>query len=231
VTCNESGDLVHLDMSSFGLEGQLPWQIACLGNLKTLTLDDNTLSAPFSPDLCQMEELRAIHMSRAGVQGALPSCICYMDMLRFLHASDNNLVGPIPQCVEDMTYLRELHLDGNDLEGEVPARIVESDWLDEFKVHDNPKLGCTELDGVYDFVYTCGSEAEGEAEGEAETHSGTVEAEVGGADTASILVDDTQHGAETEAETDSTGIEFEVLEDEAEVDWEHLEVAANLEDL
>ncbi|GIQ89110.1 hypothetical protein KIPB_011506, partial [Kipferlia bialata] len=132
VSCNNSGFVVGLDLSSFGLTGLLPADIGCL---------------PF---------LQYWQMIDAGLTGDLPVCMCTMEFLQYAYLSFNMITGEIPTCVNQMTYLRELHLDCNLLEGPVPVEFDELQFLEELWVQCNFDLICTELTG--DFIYICGSD-------------------------------------------------------------------------
>ena len=78
VTCNKAGYVTVLNLTDFGLTGQLSDSIGCLPYLKTLWLNDNNLTSTIPDALCNLTNLQIFQANDAGFTGSIPTCICTM---------------------------------------------------------------------------------------------------------------------------------------------------------
>jgi len=157
VTCNAGGAVVALDLTGMNLVGQIPDDLSCLTNLKSLYLNNNDLGSTIPDALCTMTSLQYFQAQHAGLTGEIPTCICNMPFMQYFYVNNNALTGSIPTCVAGMTFLREMHLNCNALSGEVPAGFSELAFLEELYVNCNTDIICP--DGVFPapgVIFLCG---------------------------------------------------------------------------
>ncbi|GIQ82930.1 hypothetical protein KIPB_004159 [Kipferlia bialata] len=110
VSCNSSGWVVLIDLSSFGLTGSIPDEIGCFPFIKTLYLNDADMNTAIPDSICLLQALKYFQIQDAGLVGDIPECMCTMEYMQYFYATNNQLQGTIPACVNQMTYLREIHV-------------------------------------------------------------------------------------------------------------------------
>ena len=157
VTCNAGGYVIELNLTGFGLTGQLSDQIGCFPFLKTLWLNNNSLTSTVPEAICGLTNLQILQANGAGLTGAIPECMCTMTHLQFWYMDFNTLSGEIPSCVGNLTFLREAHLKCNSLTGAVPAGFEGLQFLVELRVNCNSGLDCASgLASRSNFIFLCG---------------------------------------------------------------------------
>eukprot|EP00768_Dysnectes_brevis_P001797 gnl/Dysnectes_brevis/1510_a1711_2081.p1 GENE.gnl/Dysnectes_brevis/1510_a1711_2081~~gnl/Dysnectes_brevis/1510_a1711_2081.p1 ORF type:complete len:243 (+),score=112.70 gnl/Dysnectes_brevis/1510_a1711_2081:757-1485(+) len=156
ITCNGNDDVVGIDLSGYGLTGQLPDEIGCFHFLMSLLLNDNLMTSTIPEDICMNMHIKYIQMDRAGIAEGIPECICTMEFVQYFYMDDNALTGPIPTCVSDMTYLREFHARCNQLTGSVPLEFLDLMFLEELRVNCNDDLTCPPEFDDASFIFVCG---------------------------------------------------------------------------
>ncbi|KAL3733432.1 hypothetical protein ACJRO7_022885 [Eucalyptus globulus] len=137
--------LIHLDLSSNGISGEIPmwfWGIS-YDTLELLNLSGNLLEGGIQ--LLHWKRLSSIslwnnsfhgplpilppstdsfHASYNNFTGAIPSLICQFSSLLDLDLSNNNFSGNMPLCFGNLTNLRYLKLSDNKLQGPLPRSLV-----------------------------------------------------------------------------------------------------------
>ncbi|MCH8123004.1 MAG: hypothetical protein IH853_07780 [Bacteroidetes bacterium] len=94
-----NGRVSEINLSNFGLRGQLPSEIGDLNGLSKLILDHNQLTA------------------------TVPGEIGNLGSLLQLNLGSNDLSGSIPVEIGDLALLSDLNLSGNELSGSIPAEL------------------------------------------------------------------------------------------------------------
>ncbi len=113
-----NGRVTHLDLSSNGLSGELPYQIRFLTDLEELILNDNNLSGRIPSDISLLPELMVLQLSHNQLSGEIPTNIRNLSRLQILALENNRLSGPIPNFP---TGLEQLTLQNNLLSGSIPS--------------------------------------------------------------------------------------------------------------
>ena len=78
VSCNGASLIIGLDMSGFGLTGQLADVFSAFGFLKSLYMNKQLLASTFPESICTLSNLQYLQADKAGFLGELPSCVCNM---------------------------------------------------------------------------------------------------------------------------------------------------------
>lgn len=158
VTCSRENYVVELNLSGFGLTGQLSSSIGCFPFLKSLYLNDNKLTSTIPEAICDLANLQYLQMDRAGLTGTIPTCMCSMTHLMYLYMDSNSLTGEIPTCVSNLTFLKEMHLKCNAISGTIPTGFNNLQFLTEVRFNCNDNLSCTsDLANKSDFIFLCGT--------------------------------------------------------------------------
>jgi hypothetical protein len=123
VRVNTAGRVVHLDLDTNNLVGELPAEIGALDCLEVLDLRDNKLSGSIPAELGQLSALRCLALLRNELSGAIPAEIGQLAALRTLFLFSNLLSGAIPAQIGQLTALAVLDLSWNPLTGAIPEEI------------------------------------------------------------------------------------------------------------
>ncbi|GIQ87071.1 hypothetical protein KIPB_009039 [Kipferlia bialata] len=154
VTCNKRGQISGLDLTGFGLTGDLPSELGCLPYLKTLVLSDNNLTSTIPSSIGYLSHLQEFYAESAGLTGPIPSSVCDLEHIMKVHIGRNSLTGSLPECMYQMEHLLEWHSEVNALSGAVPLEIERLEYLTELHLQCNPDLVCTSIDTKA--AYLCG---------------------------------------------------------------------------
>ena len=103
VTTDVTGRVVELDLSSNGLLGLLPSELADLENLKRLRLSDNQLYGNVPSALGTLENLVSLDLSSNDLMGYLPRELGQLSDLDDIALADNGLLGCIPEGLRIVT--------------------------------------------------------------------------------------------------------------------------------
>ena len=154
ITC-ERGTLVGIALDQVGMAGPLPEQIGCFPQLKSLYMNNNSLTGAFPEAICGLTSLQYLQAENNSLGGMLPQCLCDMSFVQFVYLSYNDFFGAIPECVGNLTFLREMHFTCNALSGSVPAAFETLPFMIELYVNCNAELDCSTIVDPA-FVYLCG---------------------------------------------------------------------------
>ncbi|MXZ90547.1 MAG: hypothetical protein F4W95_02785 [Chloroflexi bacterium] len=123
VGTDRSGRVVHLDLPSNGLSGEIPPELGNLTNLDSLNLSHNRLTGVLPPELGQLTNLGTLVIADSRLTGEIPSELGNLVHLRELHLWGNDLSGSIPPDLGNLVNLRGFHLYDNRLIGKIPAAL------------------------------------------------------------------------------------------------------------
>jgi Leucine-rich repeat (LRR) protein len=112
--------LVHLDLSSNNLSGNVP---SCLGNfsqsLENLVLKGNKLSGLVPQTYMIGNAIKMIDLSNNNLQGKLPRTLVNNRRLEYFDVSHNNINDSFPFWLGDLPGLKVLALSNNDFHGDI----------------------------------------------------------------------------------------------------------------
>ena len=123
VTTNVYGRITELDLSSNGLEGELPSELGQMTEMKSLNFYGNKLSGVIPSSVGQMTDLRRMYLNANQLSGSIPSELGNLPKLTRLGLSENQLTGSIPDELGNLVYLISLNLEINELSGPIPATL------------------------------------------------------------------------------------------------------------
>ena len=115
--------VTELDLSSSGLNGRLPPELARLDQLASLNLAANALSGRIPPALGGMANLQFLALSNNDLSGPIPAELGKLGKLTNLRLDGNRLSGAIPPALGELLKLRELTLAGNELTGPIAPAL------------------------------------------------------------------------------------------------------------
>ena len=72
IRCYVSDVVMSINMSKFGLTGQLPDVFQSFPDLKILDIGNNTMTSTFPDSFCDMTKLESFEANHAGLYGNLP---------------------------------------------------------------------------------------------------------------------------------------------------------------
>ncbi|NLH23219.1 MAG: hypothetical protein GX474_01740, partial [Bacteroidales bacterium] len=134
--------ITALNLSGFGLKGQLPGQIGELTALKSLNLGSNpNLTGPLPREMGNLVNLTALMAVTTGLEGPLPAEMGNLNKLTNLQLNNNQISGTIPKEWGGMTALNNFGMFNTKISGPIPDEIF-SGWknLGTFLMNGNPNL-------------------------------------------------------------------------------------------
>lgn len=148
VECDQKNQsVVALNLSGYGISGQLGPEIAYLKLLKSVDLSINSFSGSIPSELgnCSLLEyldlsgnsftgelperlrnlknLRYVNLRSNSLNGTLPESLFWIPSLNTIYLNNNEFTGTIPSNIGNCSALQELHLSGNYLSGKIPAAL------------------------------------------------------------------------------------------------------------
>ncbi|KAH6812487.1 hypothetical protein C2S51_026249 [Perilla frutescens var. frutescens] len=109
--------LKHLDLSSNGIEGSIPYSLP--PNVTTLNLADNKFSQSIPYSIEKMKYLRHLNLSHNSLSGALGNLFDGLENLKTMDLSSNSFTGDLPTSFRSLKNLTGLFLQGNQFTGSV----------------------------------------------------------------------------------------------------------------
>ena len=151
----DNGHVTHLYLSSNGLSGTIPAEVADLTNLTWLSLRINDLSGEIPEQIGDLTNLAYLALDSNGLSGSIPAEIGNLTNLTRLRLDRNGLSGSIPAEIGDLTNLNWLELASNSLSGSIPAEIGNLTNLSRLGLHDNSLSGSipAEIGDLTNLVY------------------------------------------------------------------------------
>lgn len=118
-----STELLHLELHTNEIQGNIPDDIGNLTKLTTLDLGLNSFSGTIPSTLNRLSTLEKLYIDDNNLHGSIPNSLGQIKTLGLLDLSNNMLSGPIPNTLGQLPQLRELHLYRNQLSGQIPADL------------------------------------------------------------------------------------------------------------
>ena len=115
-----------------GLSGAIPAQLGNSRSLKTLALEDNSLTGAIPEQLGNISSLETLNLYRNRLTGGIPSELGRLTNLKHLRLRVNLLTGGIPTELGNLRNMEVLLLNDNQLTGSIPgslANMTELRWL------------------------------------------------------------------------------------------------------
>ncbi|CAI7731710.1 unnamed protein product [Closterium sp. NIES-54] len=137
LSCDSSGFVTRLDLSSNYLTGSLPETIGVFTKLLYFYIDYNSLSGPLPSTFSKLVSLREFDAHSNKISGPLPDGIGALTNLYQLYLYDNQLEGPIPSSFTQLTALTLIELQYNRITGPLPDNIGSISKLIALRAKDN----------------------------------------------------------------------------------------------
>ncbi|XP_034699513.1 MDIS1-interacting receptor like kinase 2-like [Vitis riparia] len=137
----KAGSVTHLNLSGFGLRGNLPLEMGMLSDLQHLNLASNNLSGSIPKQLGECWKLLHLNLSKNNFEESIPSEIGNMISLGSLDLSENMLTGEIPQQLGKLQNLEILNLSHNGLSGSIPSTFKDMLGLSSVDISYNQLEG------------------------------------------------------------------------------------------
>ncbi|KAL6585264.1 hypothetical protein OROMI_004553 [Orobanche minor] len=165
VHCNPQSFIVELNLSSFGISGQLGPEIAYLKYLKSidisynsfygsvpsalgdcslledLVLFGNSFSGRIPENLGNLHNLQYLDLSGNKFSGEIPENLGKLQRLQYLSLWSNFLVGGIPESLFRIPFLSTIYLNNNELSGSIPSNVGNLSRLEYLYLEYNRLVG------------------------------------------------------------------------------------------
>nr|XP_048323751.1 MDIS1-interacting receptor like kinase 2-like isoform X2 [Ziziphus jujuba var. spinosa] len=157
VACDESGNIIHLNLSSFGLNGnltlkslqvasnsftgQLPQQICGGGLLENFVVPENHFTGPIPTSLKNCSSLIRLRLDRNQLTGNLTEAFGIHPHLDYIDLSGNKLHGEVSSKWGQCQRLTSLKISNNNLSGSIPPALGKATQLHRLDLSFNHLLG------------------------------------------------------------------------------------------
>lgn len=138
--------LTYLSLAQNELEGPLSDEIGDLVLLKTLRLNDNSLSGTLPMSLQKLVNLQVLHLATNGFHGTLMEEFGKLTSLVELEFHDNLINGTIPVEWEALTNLRILSIARNSITGSIPDSLCQRSVAGTLSIVIDCESGQSEVD-------------------------------------------------------------------------------------
>ncbi|XP_059064586.1 probable LRR receptor-like serine/threonine-protein kinase At1g67720 [Cryptomeria japonica] len=106
--------------------------IICNGGLSvrilSIDLSERNLYGTLPQRISQLTELRSIYLQNNSLSGTLPD-LCSLTKLQIIRLENNYLTGIIPDCLSKLSNLKQLNLENNDFSGIVSEGLLKNRLL------------------------------------------------------------------------------------------------------
>ena len=133
--------VTDLDLTDFGLTGEIPAELGQLTQLTYLDLRNNQLTGAIPAELSQLKQLEHLDLKGNQLTGEIPVELGGLAKLQVLDLGENTLNGEIPVELGQLSQLQYLILYNNQLTGEIPAGLGQLSQLWELTLRDNQLTG------------------------------------------------------------------------------------------
>lgn len=138
----ENGKLTKLNLSGFGLKGDLPALVSSFTDLTSLNLGSNpNLTGPLPNEIGNLINLDALMAVTTGLEGPLPASMGNLSKLTNLQLNNNNITGTLPAEWAGMTALKSFGMFNTKISGPLPEAIF-TGWkhIGSILLNNNPNL-------------------------------------------------------------------------------------------
>ncbi|KAF3647534.1 Receptor-like protein kinase [Capsicum annuum] len=157
VECDTTHLVTSLNLSGYGISGQLGPEIAYLEHLRTIDLSYNAFFGSIPSQLVNCTLLDYLDLSYNTFTGEIPSKIGNLHKLTYISLYANSLTGNIPDSLFSIPHLDSIYLFQNRLIGSIPSSIGNLTKLVSLFLYDNELSGpipssissCTNLQQLY----------------------------------------------------------------------------------
>ena len=130
-----------LDLTSYGLTGEIPVELVQLTQLRELHICCNQLTGEIPTELGQLTLLTFLSLGDNQLTGEIPTQLPQLTQLTNLSLRGNQLTGKIPPQLGQLSHLWELELHVNQLTGSIPTELGNLSSLTELSLNDNQLTG------------------------------------------------------------------------------------------
>ncbi|WJX92848.1 non-specific serine/threonine protein kinase [Trifolium repens] len=116
-------NLVHLNLHSHGIIGNIPFQLATLSKLTFLDLSSNDIEGHIPSNIWSLKNLITLNLSNNKLNGSISSFVGQLTKLTFLYLDTNMFDGSIPLELGGLKNLIHLGLSSNSFIGLIPFEI------------------------------------------------------------------------------------------------------------
>ena len=145
VSTNGDGRVTYLNLSSNGLNGQIPAEVGGLSELRLLNLNiSQGLHGPIPPELGNLSKLTHLSLGYSRLTGTIPPELGNLSNLVVLGLSETRLTGTIPAKLGNLSNLTELWLSNaafGGLHGSIPPELGKLTKLKKLYLDDNNLSG------------------------------------------------------------------------------------------
>ena len=117
---NSNMDVVHLNLTSNDVRGNIPLELRSLTNMVLLDLSNNELEGTIPAQVCRMYQIIYLLLQNNQLSGTIPAQISMMEGAYEIYLTNNNLQGTIPAAIASLSNLKALNLAENAFEGSIP---------------------------------------------------------------------------------------------------------------
>ena len=118
--------VTHLDLSRFGIGGDIDPAIADIDTLVEIDLSNNFISGEIPAALGNLTRLMTLNLAGNRLRGTIPPELADAPALGRLGLQRNRIGGSIPPEFGDAPSLRSLDVSDNLIEGTVPPQLARS---------------------------------------------------------------------------------------------------------
>ncbi|TKV99622.1 hypothetical protein SEVIR_8G056300v4 [Setaria viridis] len=120
--------LTHLDISSSGFQGPIPYEMGNMTSLEQVYIGDNNITSMIPLNWENLCNLKIMDLSKSNITGDIGDLMdrlpkCSWNKLYALDFSSNKLGGNLPNWLQPLKNLSYLNLNGNDITGPLPFWI------------------------------------------------------------------------------------------------------------
>lgn len=108
----------NIDLSGYGLVGEIPREITQLIRLVSLNLSRNNLSGEITSEIGRLKSLDALDLSRNYISGRIPLSFSLLNRPSVLDLSNNNLSGKISTSTQLQSFNANAFMGNPELCGE-----------------------------------------------------------------------------------------------------------------
>ncbi|KAM1118715.1 hypothetical protein ACFX2I_042995 [Malus domestica] len=141
VTCDNSLNVIALNLSGLNLGGEISSVIGDLESLQSIDLRGNHLSGQIPDEIGDCAALQNLDLSFNEIFGDIPFSISKLKQLENLILKNNQLIGPLPSTLSQIPNLKILDLAQNNLSGEIPRLIYWNEVLQYLGLRGNNLVG------------------------------------------------------------------------------------------